>query len=187
MALLRSAPAWLLRPLHGGVAAALAVAPVNQSSPSRAVQHCMPVHSALKTATDGTRRELEPTSNVAISFFGVRLTNRVSERPITSNGASHGRTTEKFIPNAEDIKSARYVVPPAKLRIVASSPHREKRQAWAAAALVRGRTGAEGAGGPVVAGDPRGGWPPADTGIVLPEYSTPRYRDLLPPRLGGRR
>ena len=38
-----------------------------------------------------------------------------------------------------------------------------------------------------MAGDPRGGWPPADTGIVLPEYSTPRYRDLLPPRLGGRR
>ena len=52
---------------------------------------------------------------------------------------------------------------------------------------MRGRTGAGGAGGPVVAGDPRGGWPPADTGIVLPEYSTPRYRDLLPPRLGGRR
>ena len=52
---------------------------------------------------------------------------------------------------------------------------------------MRGRTGDGGAGGPVVAGDPRGGWPPADTGIVLPEYSTPRYRDLLPPRLGGRR
>ena len=83
MALLRSAPAWLLRPLHGDVAAALAVAPVNQSSPFRAVQHCMPVHSALKTATDGTRRELEPTSNVAIRLFGDRHKNRVTERLIT--------------------------------------------------------------------------------------------------------
>ena len=32
-------------------------------------------------ATDGTRRELELTSNVAVKFFGVRLKLRVSERP----------------------------------------------------------------------------------------------------------
>ena len=32
-------------------------------------------------ATDGTRRELELTSNVAVKFFGVRHKLRVSERP----------------------------------------------------------------------------------------------------------
>ena len=122
------------------------------------------------TATNGTWRELEPTSNATAyltisAIFAAQLVGPEMDRP--------------------NDQSAPLAVPSAVLRYNASSLRRGRPQVWPATDFVLGRTGEGGAGGPVVAGGPRGGWPPADTGIVLPEYSTPRYRDLLPPRLGG--
>ena len=52
----------------------------------------------LKTVTDGTWREQEPTSNVASELFGVRLESRV---------------TENNTPNEQDFKSAKFAVPSA--------------------------------------------------------------------------
>ena len=124
------------------------------------------------TATNGTWRELEPTSNVTAyltisAIFAAQLAGPERDR--------------------QNDQSAPLAVPSAVLRYNASSLRRGRPQVWPATDCVLGSTGEGGAGGPVVAGGPRGGWPPADTGIVLPEYSTPRYRDLLPPRLGGKR